>query len=199
MPKVGMEPIRRQQLIDATIASIAVRGFADTTVKRISAEAGVSTGIVHHYFGGKDDLLFATMRNLLQGLGDNTAAKLRRATTPEGRVEAVITANFDPEFYDPNSVVAWLVFWAQVPHSKEMRRLQRINAGRLLSNLRHALKQIFDDKDAKDIALGLAILLDGIWVRSAMEDGKLSPETCRDVALDYFRIQLAVKQRRTIN
>ena len=53
MPKVGMEPIRRRQLIEATITSIHEYGFADATVSRISAAAGVSTGIVHHYFDGK--------------------------------------------------------------------------------------------------------------------------------------------------
>src|SRR5918993_975251 len=60
MPKVGMEPIRRQQLIEATITSISRYGYADATISRISKEAGVSTGIVHHYFGSKDDLLEAT-------------------------------------------------------------------------------------------------------------------------------------------
>ena len=62
MPKVGMGPVRRTQLIAAAISSLHDHGYAETTVARIAARAGVSPGIVHHYFNGKDDLLFATMR-----------------------------------------------------------------------------------------------------------------------------------------
>ena len=79
MPKVGMEPIRRRQLIDATITSIGRYGLADTTVQRISREAGVSSGIIHHYFGGKNELLEATMRRLLQRLRDDVVAALAPA------------------------------------------------------------------------------------------------------------------------
>ena len=68
MPKLGMEPIRRRQLIDATIAAIDENGFADATISRISARAGVSTGVVHHYFRNKDDLLEATLRDLANTL-----------------------------------------------------------------------------------------------------------------------------------
>ena len=82
MPKVGMEPIRRQQLIEATITSISRYGYADATISRISKEAGVSTGIVHHYFGSKDDLLEATMRTLLQQLRQDMVDRLATATTP---------------------------------------------------------------------------------------------------------------------
>ena len=61
MPKVGMEPIRRQQLIDATIESVAQRGLQATTINSISKNAGLSSGIISHYFGGKQGLIEATV------------------------------------------------------------------------------------------------------------------------------------------
>ena len=54
MPKLGMGPVRRNQLIEAAISSLHDYGYADTTVARIAKKAGVSSGIVHHYFDGKD-------------------------------------------------------------------------------------------------------------------------------------------------
>src|SRR5690554_7145605 len=63
LPKIGMQPIRRQQLIQATMAAIDEVGLADATVLRIARHAGVSAGIISHYFGGKDGLLEATMRS----------------------------------------------------------------------------------------------------------------------------------------
>ena len=59
-----MEEIRRRQLIEATIASIHDVGFSESSVSRIAAKAGVSAGIVHHYFEDKGELLEATLRQL---------------------------------------------------------------------------------------------------------------------------------------
>ena len=57
MPKVGMEPVRRQQLIDATIESVATKGLQGTTINSISKNAGLSSGIISHYFNGKQGLI----------------------------------------------------------------------------------------------------------------------------------------------
>src|SRR5690606_31154013 len=104
LPKLGMEPIRRRQLIDATVAAIHEHGFADTTVSRISALAGVSSGIVHHYFGGKDDLLEATLRAIAAELRRDTTDRLARACNPRERIDAVIDSNLDPERFTPTAV-----------------------------------------------------------------------------------------------
>ena len=77
MPKVGMEPIRKRQLIAATVEVIHRNGFADTTVQTISRAAGMSPGIIHHYFGGKGPLLAATMRALMVELRSCLVPALR--------------------------------------------------------------------------------------------------------------------------
>ena len=71
MPKVGMEPIRRQALIDATILEIGEVGSLEVTVGRIARRAGVSSGLAHHYLGGKDQILLAAMRHILKIFGDS--------------------------------------------------------------------------------------------------------------------------------
>src|SRR3546814_15193972 len=76
MPKVGMEDLRRRQLIAATITSIHEQGFANATISRISKNAGLSGGIVAHYFDDKAGLLAATMRSLAQDLLRGTVKRL---------------------------------------------------------------------------------------------------------------------------
>jgi TetR/AcrR family transcriptional repressor of bet genes len=88
-----MGPIRRKQLVGAAISAIHQYGFANATVARIAKRAGVSSGIVHHYFADKDELLFATMRSLLAELRRDTVARQRSARTPRERVNAVIDAS----------------------------------------------------------------------------------------------------------
>ena len=65
MPKTGMEPMRRRALIDAAIAAIGARGSLDVTMSDIASRAGVSSALAHHYFGAKEGLLQATMRQIL--------------------------------------------------------------------------------------------------------------------------------------
>lgn len=53
MPKLRMQSIRRRQLIDATLEAINEVGMHDATIAQIARRAGVSTGIISHYFRDK--------------------------------------------------------------------------------------------------------------------------------------------------
>src|ERR687892_1358368 len=97
MPKVGMEPLRRRALIDATISAIGERGSLDVTMSEIAGRAGVSSALAHHYFGAKDDLLQATMRHLLAEFGAGVVDRLRRAESPRARLTAIVEGSFGPE------------------------------------------------------------------------------------------------------
>jgi TetR/AcrR family transcriptional repressor of bet genes len=61
MPKVGMQPIRRQQLIEATLQAVDQVGLGDASIALIARLAGVSNGIISHYFQDKNGLIAATM------------------------------------------------------------------------------------------------------------------------------------------
>lgn len=190
MPKVGMEPIRKRQLIEATIASIYAHGFADTTVATISREAGVSPGIIHHYFGGKAALLAATMRSLLVELRGYVVAALGAARGPRERVEAIIDASFAERQFQPPLIVTWLAFWGQAPHDAMLMRLQRIYARRLQSNLRADLRHLVGSARAPIIATGLAAMIDGLWLSCALDHPGLSAGRARSMAKDYLYRQL---------
>ncbi len=185
MPKLGMAPIRRKQLIEATVASISEDGFSNVTVSRISRRAGVSGGIIHHYFGGKNELLEATMHALLRNLRSQLASRLAAAATPQERVAAIIRCNFESGQFTPRIVKAWLAFWSQAPYVKGLARLERINASRLQSNLRHALRPLLPAEEVESTAMALAALIDGLSVRSALSGGTLNAEAACQIVLDH--------------
>jgi TetR/AcrR family transcriptional repressor of bet genes len=191
MPKVGMEPIRRRQLIAATIASIHEEGLANTTLSQISRRAGLSAGIVSHYFQDKAGLLEATMRSLTESLRRRVIAQQADAHTPEERVFAVIDASFAPDQCAPEVVTAWLSFWSQVGQSATLARIQAIYERRLASNLLYALNRLLPGTEARRLAAGLAALIDGLWLRCALTGGALAPDDARAIARDYFTTQLA--------
>ena len=192
MPKVGMEEIRRRQLIDATIASIHEIGFAESSLSRISAKAGVSTGIVHHYFEDKADLLEATLRQLGDRLRDAVVERLKEARSPVERLLAVIDGNLGPELFTPQGVSAWLAFWAQVPTNERLARVQKIVISRLHDNLTHALK-LMGRADADDMARVVAALIDGLWLRAALSSEGPDPRYARRIVFDYLNAKLDLK------
>jgi len=185
MPKVGMEDLRRRQLIAATITSIHEQGFANATISRISKTAGLSGGIVAHYFDDKAGLLAATMRSLAQDLLAETLKHLRAAETPEQRIEAIIQANFSTGQTEPESVSAWLAFWSEARTSPALWRIQKINERRLLSNLRYSFKQLLPKDEAHIAAAGLAAMIEGLWLRCALSNGPLTIDQARLIARDY--------------
>ncbi len=185
MPKVGMEDLRRKQLIAATITSIHQEGFTNATISRISRNAGLSGGIVAHYFDDKAGLLAATMRSLAQDLLRETLRHLKAAKTPRERIDAVIDANFSHGQTDPETVSAWLAFWAEARTVPALWRIQKINERRMLSNLGDAFAKLLPPERAKTAAAGLAAMIEGLWLRCALSNGPLTMDQARLLAQDY--------------
>src|SRR6476661_10835048 len=55
---------RREQILDAANELFAERGYEDVLVEDISRAAGVTRGLVHHYFGGRKDVYIALLERL---------------------------------------------------------------------------------------------------------------------------------------
>ena len=92
-----MEPLRRRALIEATIAEVGAAGSLDVTVGQIARRAGMSSGLAHHYFGGKDQIFLAAMREILSRLKERVVANTGAAASPRARLHAIVAANLEPE------------------------------------------------------------------------------------------------------
>ena len=141
MPKLGMEPIRRDALVKATIAEIGDFGSLQVTVSQIARRAGMSSALAHHYFGGKDQIFLAAMRRILRDFGAEVRTELGKAT-PDGRAEAIIRACFAPSCFSPTVISAWMTFYVMAQTNSEALRLWRLYQRRLRSNLCHALRPL---------------------------------------------------------
>jgi len=163
-----IEDTRRRQLVEVTIDSLAELGYVGTTLAQIAVRAGVSPGLVAHYFGDKDGLLDAAFRSLARRVGDHVRARLRQVGTPRGRIQAVIDANLAPEEFEQRTGTAWLAFWGQVLQVASLKRVQSVYQRRTLSNLRSSLKQLMPQDEARPLAAMIAAMIDGVWLRAAL-------------------------------
>ena len=191
MPKVGMEEERRRSLINATVDAIHERGYSDVTMAQIAKRAGVSGGLVHHYFGSKDQLLAATMRHLLTELNREIRSGLAAATTPRARISAIIAGNFAVDQFQPAVIAAWLAFYVQSRTTMSNRRLLKIYAARLASNLTYNLRAFLPQEEARRLAEGTASMIDGVWIRQALSDSKTDRQAAIAMVEDYVETQIA--------
>lgn len=166
MPKVGMEPLRRSALVQATIEEIGAAHTLDVTVGQIAKRAGMSTALAHHYFGGKDQIFLAAMRHILSEYRTEVLARLAEAETPRDRAAAIIIASFDETCFAPATVSAWMTLYAASRTNEGTRTLLRVYQRRLRSNLTHALRKV-SARPVED-AETLAALIDGLYLRAAL-------------------------------
>lgn len=187
MPKLGMEPIRRSALVQATIEEIGAAHSLDVTVGQIAKRAGMSTALAHHYFGGKDQIFLAAMRHILAEYGAQVRARLAEARGPRDRAAAIIIASFDEVSFAPATVNAWMTLYAAAPNNAETARLLRAYQRRLRSNLRHALRPLSASPEAD--AETLAALIDGLYLRAALSE-RGTASAALSVALSTLQLLL---------
>lgn len=192
MPKLGMQPIRRRQLIDATLSTINDVGINDATFTQIARKAGVSTGIISHYFKDKSGLLEATMRHITSQLREAVVARL--ATLADGSSEqrlcAIVDGNFDDSQVGSASVKAWLDFWSSSMHQPRLQRLERVSSGRLASMLVVEFRRELPHQAAREAGYGLASLIDGLWLRSALSGKPFNTTLAKKLTHKYIQQQL---------
>jgi TetR/AcrR family transcriptional repressor of bet genes len=179
-----MEPIRREALVQATIAEIGEAGSLDVTVARIARRAGMSPALAHHYFGGKEQIFLAAMRRILTDFGAEVRRELT-ASRPDDRAAALIRACFAPSCFAPAVIGAWMTFYVLAQSNPQALRLWRIYQRRLRSNLVHALRPQSDDPEA--VAAKLAALIDGLYLRAAL-DHPGAPERAEAQAMSVLAL-----------
>ncbi len=196
MPRAGVETLRRDALIRAAIAEIGRVGSLDVTVGRIAGRAGVSAALAHHYFGSKDQIFLAAMRHILREFGAAVRAEQKRARTPAERLRAVVTASFAKDQFDRECVASWLAFYVLAQTSPEAARLLRVYARRLDSNLVHALRQVVEGPAAERIAQGIASMIDGLYIRCALQDAAPDGVGAMRLTMDYLELSLEREGRK---
>ncbi|MCC6305158.1 MAG: transcriptional regulator BetI [Rhodobacteraceae bacterium] len=171
MPKLGMEPIRRAALVKATIDAIGRAGTLDVTVGEIARAAGMSSALAHHYFGAKEALFLAAMRQVLTDYGVEVRARLGAAgKDPRARLAAIVAAGFAPQNFRREVVGAWLTFYVLAQSVPEARRLLALYQRRLAANLTHALRPLAGAR-APSVAARLGAMIDGVYLREALGAG----------------------------
>ncbi len=182
---------RSEQLIAACAACLARDGPQGASVRAICTEAGVSPGLLRHYFGGIDALIAATYRA--------TGAKVEAALTaavasapdrPRDRLLAYLTASFAPPIADPDLLATWLAFWSLTKSDQDIAAIH----AELYAGFRRGLETLIAacaPGDHRLTAIALTALVDGLWLELSLGNAPFSPDEANALAERWLDSLLA--------
>lgn len=190
--RAHIKDVRRVQLIEATIASIAKRGFADTTLAHVADKAGLSRGIVNFYFNSKEDLLVETLRFMANEYEAFWMAAAERAgPNPAARLLAIVEADFDPAITSRKRMTVWHAFWGEARWRPEYARICGRLSDLYFAQARAACQEVIDagrypDVDAGAVARALNAMIDGMWLDMLVNPTGLTRQEAKRVCRRYL-------------
>lgn len=185
MPKVGMQPVRQKQIIEAAIDTIHELGIEQSSIRQIGMKAGISPSLITHYFGSRDELYTLVLRHLNRELSRATVEGLRKAKTPMERLLAIASAQFEPAQFQPAVASAWFALWASLRGNPQMMRFQSIYERRLASNITHCLRSLVPDDKVEFSVNCLLAMIDGLWVKAAQPTSRITTHNAFPIFRDY--------------
>ncbi len=189
--------VRRRSLIQATAACLAADGARGVSVRSICRRAGVSAGLLTHYFDGIGDLIVATYRDTGRKVAEAVALAVAEAgPDPRARLNAYVTASFRAPVLDPQLLATWLAFWSLMTSDARVAAVH----GELYADFRAGLEALLRDcwgtaADANTVrlaAIAINALVDGLWLELCLDErGPFSAGEAEAVALEWIDVALA--------
>ena len=115
-----IEDIRKKQIIDSAIASIAAFGYVKTTLDQIASEADISKGVITYYFKSKDSLLSAVLNKILKSIKEYIEERVKTAQTPVDKLKEYILACFDHMIENRSYYEAQVELWSNLEYKKKV-------------------------------------------------------------------------------
>src|SRR5580704_17830843 len=184
-PSKSLSGEKAQRIIEAMRRSVAQRGTAGSTFERVSREAGVSRGLLHYYFGTKEQLLVEAVRHDCQLRLERLERQLAGAQTADDFIALMARQLQDMLREDPDFVTLLFELFTlsrrnadiAVEYANLMRGMREQVAGMLTVAQEDGVLRLHADPEA--VAEILFSLGDGFAMRMLEEPGRDFSATVR--------------------
>jgi TetR/AcrR family transcriptional repressor of bet genes len=173
--------VRREALIEATLACLRKYGHEGLSVRRIGAQAGVSPGLINHHFPSVSALVAAAYETLSMSLLHSIHERSRQSEggAREG-LRRFFEAWFAPALLDPGLFNTWLVFWTMIAHDAGVRAVHDRTYAAYRATLESLLGQLRRSEGVpafrpRPAAIALSALLDGLWIEASINPRTFRP------------------------
>ena len=182
---------RRQSLIAAALDCLSRLGPHGAGVREICDRAGVSPGLLRHYFDGKDALIIEAYRTLTREYHGNLRGVLSDpAKSAEQRLRSFFDAYFSSQVTGEERVGTYIAFWTLGRTDPSIQRIQRSAYRRLRKLLAPVLNELARNRgvriDPEQVATSLIALLDGFWLDMCVDPKRFSRAKTRTACWEWL-------------
>lgn len=172
---------RRDAMIGAMLAVIAEEGIAAATTRTVAARAGVTSGLIRHYFKGKDALLSAAYQ---RHMSDLTSATCRagQGANALARLTAFIEASLRPPVVSAKAVSLWAGFLTHVQQSPQMHEVHAVTYAEFRDHLEGLIAdalseagRVADPPALRRHAIACNAVIDGLWLEGGILPDAFAP------------------------
>jgi AcrR family transcriptional regulator len=185
--RTSIEELRRSELVEATVRTIAERGFHRTTVRDIARAAETSPASVLYYFSTKDELLAVAFAESDQRFRARVRAEVGELSGA-AQIARIVELCF-PD--DPSGDPEWnleIDLWALAARREDFREMFEAASADWLDIIVSALTagvergELHLGGDIRDDAMALAALIDGLAVHTRVTQ-HLDPGSARRIVM----------------
>lgn len=160
---------RRRDLLDVAVVCLARLGPREATGREVCRQAGVSHGLLRHYFDSPDQLFLEAYRDLCDRyLAEFERRLLDDKTDPWAALDDFFAVLFSKTWSGPEVLGAWTAFWTLTrsdPAFAEVNAAYNQRLGELVEQgLRRLPAQPAPGLDFDSAAKILASVMDGLWL-----------------------------------
>ncbi|MDJ0357356.1 TetR/AcrR family transcriptional regulator [Paenarthrobacter sp. PH39-S1] len=188
---------RRTAILEAAWQLIAERGYHHVRVQDVARICGTSTGTIHYYFPGKDDVLREALRYCVDQAFERQGSILRQIDNARKRLLALIEMQLPSGVQIRNEWSIWLQFWSETCLNLDLRPVHNDFYARwmdaVVSIVRRGQRQgIFRDVDPVVFARLLTSATDGAAIKILTGAPGMSVDVMRNMLVSIVDKELAL-------
>jgi TetR/AcrR family transcriptional repressor of bet genes len=178
---------RREALIASALDLIGEGGAEAATVRAIAERAGVTPGLIRHYFQTKEDLTRAAYLHLMDQMTFASVQVVEAAdNTPESRLVAFVASSLRAPVMDAAAVGLWAGFMHKVrrdPALAEIHESSYLKYRDLLQDLIADLPDTRSPQDLRVLAIACNGVIDGLWLEGGALAAAFGPDELAQIGV----------------
>lgn len=197
------EERRRQDLVEATLDCVAEHGLQGATVRAIALRAGVTAGLIRHYFPGKEELLQAAYAAVMGRMTE--LAKTALATVeqePRRRLAAFVAANLAPPVVDTRTFSIWASFIGRAGSDPVLGIAHRAGYLGFRDEVEALVAEVYSGAGRKAapaelrrLAIAINAIIDGLWVEGCLAGDMFESGELAEIGIGSVEAMLGLRLR----
>lgn len=186
---------RRSQIVKALYQCISKHGLQKSTIKKIAEEAGVQSGILHHYFKDRDEIIEEMVDAFVADISDRYMAEISHFKDPQTRFSKAVDFLFSPYAMSDEYTAFFYDCWAEGRRNKKVRKsftkyYQRFRAGMIKLLTETGKSAGLTAARTKALATMIVAIQDGVSLQWDMDPTNVNLKSMSRIAKQMIELYL---------